>query len=541
MPGLVAVGDFSYNGYTFDGTVKTEITVTPELDEAGRTNVFQKITIEADAIVAPGGGDTSDAEMDDIRRRLCENGGELVFSNKGFSKPLKVNVGKVRDVAWGPKVEMLSWKPIGSAQACQIKWRVTTCIPCCASARYEGVMAINYQASYAINERGATTRTITGYLQIAQTRKGHKVPDSADQYRQFFAPKAPLGFSRTQNWAVDKSKSRVDFTITDRENETPNAFPPGVVKISAEHSVNWSFGTRTGLQPRSRISMQIERAHKVPGMISWLIFLAFVNARRVAAKSITNSPVLLESLHANEQVFGYTSSFSATYRHLGAIYNIAQGAGLWTPIGTDWNQWRLSLASSMFNDSGTAGLRSFAGEDAIIDLCEAPSFPLGIEAKTDKPSTQFYPGLQNQYPQPKYSWLKYTAMLIPHFDSGIAILRPLQASPGDTQQPLTSASEGDYVSQPPKAIPDVLQSSGGSYKVGFVGTAERAGFTIPRPRLLKIGSQDAILLSDTFACREKANALGVPVYEATWDQMYALANAPGKLPPAPRIDEAFKK
>src|SRR3990167_2729561 len=185
MPGLPAVGELTYNGYTFDGATHIDVASEPVRDEADRTVVYKRITITVDAIVtASTAGAATDSTLEDIHVRLSHDGQKLVFKNKGFDRNLTVNAGKVRDVMFGPKVGVLQWKAVGRSEAANVKWQVITCVAACgAQGKHTGLMTINYEADYTIGPRGETTRVLSGYIQIAQTRVRMKIPDSADGYR----------------------------------------------------------------------------------------------------------------------------------------------------------------------------------------------------------------------------------------------------------------------------------------------------------------------------------------------------------------------
>ena len=221
MVGMATVGTLSYNGVDFDGSSKVTVQVDPVKDESGRTVLYHRHTLNVSATIADN--DSTDGDMRLIRQRLGEQGAELIFINRGFGDDLIVNSpgGTVRDVKWGPIPEVISWKPIGSLRACEIEWRVTTCVPVCSSTSgmYSGIITINYDMAWSISEKGYTTRTITGYLEIAMTRSGRSAPDTADRYRDKITPTVPTRFKRSQSWTLSKDKSRLDFSIVDKEVE----------------------------------------------------------------------------------------------------------------------------------------------------------------------------------------------------------------------------------------------------------------------------------------------------------------------------------
>lgn len=549
MPGLTAVGTFSYNGYTADGTLKLKVASEPVRDEAERTVIYTRLVIDAEFIVAQPATDASGTNnsMEAIREALCHDGGKLVISNKGFGKPIIINGGgAAKDVNFGPKVEVLQWEPIGSRMACAVKWRCTTCIPCCpGNASYNGRAALNYSASFGINERGCTTRTIAGYIQIAMTRNGRRLPDCADLYRETFTQHAPAGFKRTQNYTVDKSKLRLDFTITDTEIASPNPFPPGVISATGTIRTSKSIsGGRDRLIPRTTMSVTFERDKNRSGAEMYLLFASMVVQRIQAARAATGCFTLIESISAEEEIFGYGSTFNVTFKTLSALADLLSAGGLWVPIGTDWGTWRSSLQGSMFNQRGTAGLTVGAGEDAIVDLCGNQNFPVGQE-QSGLTITGFYqgPSLFNELPPPNQSYLQFEMWLQPKIEQPFARLKPLQA-PQDQQQgqgnqlQLNGVMNGQSTSiGKDEAIPDTIQKSKGrSYESVLKGRARRAGYEIPIPQLKQIGKQTAIQTWAVHQQRIVGDMMGIPIYEAFWNLEYQLTNSPGKVSPAETIE-----
>ncbi len=241
---LATIGTLSYNGYTFDGASGVKVSVEFVKDDAERTIIYSRHTIEVHTFISDAV--STDSQLENIRARLNHQGQALTFVNKGFGDDLIVNANGgagIRDVKWGPIPEMLYWEPVGSAGACEMIWKVVTCVPCCGhglSDRTTGVMAFNFGVDVAIDIRGLSTRTIDGYIEIAQTRgAGKTIPDSADNYRFMIQPDLPNGFQREQTWSISASKSRVNFTITDRQLPTKNPYPQLVTNIRGNHRSAW--------------------------------------------------------------------------------------------------------------------------------------------------------------------------------------------------------------------------------------------------------------------------------------------------------------
>lgn len=536
MPQLLpANGVLRYNGYTFDGAVHVNVSSKMVQDEASRTVLYHEITISVQAVVANTSG--TDGDLHALRRQLGEQGKALIFTSHGFGNDLVVNSGGVRDVRWGPKPQVISWTPIGAGNACEVEWQVTTCVPLCEMSpypRFTGVMSINYSVSYALDEKGYTTRTISGHLLIAQTRNGRNVPDSADRYRHLIAPRQPLGYHRTYHWDTSADKSRLDFTITDTQKQTHNAYPPGVVEIRGSHRV--SYSRRSGFL-KNRINLDIEMAADRSILEAYQIMLNIVGRRRAAATT-NGKVVFIEDVSVDEDLFSRRAGFSIGYRLTGSVKDILTGTGLWTPLNYNWTQWALSMAPT-FNDRGHSGLSHQPASDAIIDLCgSANTIPWDLQNNTltarPRPAGR---GLRNVKPDPAQSWLQYQSSVEVQRQRPVSRQSSLQ--PRDLEALPWNPNDDAGANYPLRGgDDDVIQEGGRSrYSAVFRGYAYRVGYEIPRPAVVSIGQQPATEIDGRFEQRQVGESLGVPVYAAAWEIRYALPNSPERTAPPVNVHD----
>ena len=544
MPGLPATGELSYNGYEFDGATHIKVGVEFVYDEAGRTIIAHKHLITVTAIVAESDG--LDSTLEDIRRRLGESGKNLNFINKGFGTDLKVTPsGNTRDVENGPNPKELSWVPLGDDKSAEIVWSVEVDVVVCGSGgstRSRGVMALNYSTTFSINGHGDTTRVLEGYIQIEQNVVNRRPRDSADRYRDRFAPRGLAGFAREQEWAVNLSHSRVDFVITDTQIPSPNPYPVGIVNIDARHRVSWRRG-RNGLQYFNTISATISPEARLSGAQAWGVFLSLV-IQRMSISVRRGKSVFLEALEVEEGIFSRNHNFSATYRFLSSIKDFIGDAGLWTALGTDWQQWTASLSNSMFNQRGNRQLRDIPGNDIIMSLCESPA-TVSVNNRQEfqefltpvsSPGTAS-PGIRNVRPPPEQSYMSYNSTIIPE-----------QSQPAVQQsilQEIEDLAPNQWLLEPAvnpptaftfpftnRTTPDVIQvGSSASYRVRLVGSARRAGYQIPKPAIVKWGNQVVTLVRGVFPQRVVGNYFGIPVFEAMWDIEYLVGGSPGATGP----------
>lgn len=514
-----------YNGYVFNASAQTNVQVEFVPDDAGRTIIYQKVTIGVKAIIAADEG--TDDTMSSIRRKLTQQGAALKFFDQGFGD-LAINAPQGdRDVRWGPVPQMLSWVPVGSSQACEIEWQVVVHVSPCK--RYQGIMALNYGVDFAIDDAGQTTRSIAGYIQVAQTRVGNRIPDSADNYRNLIQPVIPLGYKRqSQSYSLSKDKSQLDFTIVDKQINSPNPYPDGVTNIKGDHDVDWRRGKN---QFNNTIQMSIELAENTPPIRAFEIFHIITTKRLAAARRQYGDSILMEAVRFREALFDREHSFSLSYVVLSKLIDLSPGGGMWEPIGTDWGKWRASMGES-FGSRGHSGLAHQASQDAIVDLCGG-SFDPSTQAKRPNLLPRFLaPTFQNKTPPPVRSWLKYQSDIeIVENQPTVRqqILQPAD-SPGRATEVNSTAPARYGGNQSGSRIDDIIQVVGSaSYFAIFTGHAERVGHRIPRPVLEKVGEVTAVLVRNQFADRVKSMDLGVPVYQAKWRLVYALPRAPGEV------------
>jgi hypothetical protein len=535
---IIPFGIVSYNGYQFDGASHVTIRCEPHYDDAQRTVVYHKYTISVKAVIADSGG--TGLSLADIRNRLTKAGQSLIVSNQGFYN-LYANVaspdGYINDVAFGPKPRVLSWTPIGSAYACEIDWEVETCISYCALPQYySGIMAFNYQVTYAIDFRGLTVRTISGYYEIAMTRTLYTIPDTADAYRTFVSPRIPTRFQRTsQNWNISLDKRRMDFSVVDTELPSNNPYPNGVVSIDAKHSVRWSRN-RGWTHLWNTINVDIEMAPDQPMLNAYAAFAAIVKKRVDIARAAYTSGVFLDDLSAEEHLFSRRCSFSVSYRILSELKQFLADSGLWTPLSTNtWEQWAFSIAN-ITDQRGYANLQHVPTNDAIVDPCgSTPSIPWDVTSP--KP---LYPQdtrllLKNETPTVDKSWLDYQCVLM--IERERAVVRHAILQTPEEDDPKWNQNSGEQVNYPATAgDPDIAQRSGQArYYARLVGLARRAGYPIPKPAITAVGLATATESGGDFKTWLESNALGVSVYAAEWDIMYTLDKPPGNVLPITNV------
>lgn len=574
---LLNSGVFSYNGVSFVALYKSKVEVKPVKDSARRALVAREYTIDVEGRIAALDL-TTDAQLATMRIALEKPAGALIYTGKGFG-PLNVNVaGGVRDAAYGPWPEVLSWDPIGNDQGCLVRWKCTTQLPCEENPFWKGILEYCWSESWDIDEDGYTTRTIEGHLTIQATRlevDARVIPDNADAYLAQAVPDLPVGFRRTQNRKLSEDKRTLEFQFKDEEMAQP--LPTGVTTADVRHKVSWrrpehgkaNSGTQT-------ISGTLTLPARTPKAFIYDKILMILRSRwGNAAPAISAQPngltYLLDSIELDDEVFGRSTSFSATVRVIGAMWpsQLLQSSGLWNAIpNTDFVSWKLSvfgLTGRAYGPRGVAEMSFQNQDDVIVDLC---SRGVLLKGNAIAPGRSLVgPGgairdLQGRNLNPNATWLQYR-LRVRLLESGrVARHRPLSV-PGKLQQmpPNAPILDSSLVSNPnlTPPVPPVFSSAarlvretkmggavgtldagylGGtadlnqqvstpSYTLLLEGGAVRVGYAIPAPRLATVGGKPATQLHQDVAQEQISSIGGVPVFAATWRIGYSLP--PGAL------------
>lgn len=536
MPGLATIGLLQYNGIRFDSAAKVRVQTDYPLDDAGRSILYQRYTITVNAIVAPGNG-PADGSLEAIRSQLGEPARAFTFTGCGFGNDLELPMGA--DVAGGPIPKILSWESIGSNYAAEIEWQVVVCVPSCRSQSpgKGGVLAINYEQTFAIDEHGDTTRVTTGYLQIAQNRNGRRPKDTADAYLNRIAVKQPEGFARQLTRSLSLDKSRVDFTVIDRQIPSPNAYPPNMTAIEGRHSVRWSRMNGGAMTLRNTIRMSVRPKAGISGSVAWMVFGEIVRKRLLQAigtPPIKGRTVLLDELELEEDLFGRPCNFAVGYRITGCLCDILKDTGLWQPIGTTWAKWHESLPNVQ-NWKGTAQIGHRTSDDIIVDFCGGGSLLID-QTQTNipqpKPTYATFKNDPDKIPEDG-GYISYSNTIIPSRHRPVTRQSIVQPPDDDKYGAQSITANAPAVYPPSQGYKDTIQEGGTSrYTVHMVGSAVRAGKKIPKPTLIQAGSSGTPReVSSQFAQTVIGTWFCVPIYRAEWAYEYAIDGSPGRVDP----------
>lgn len=573
--GLTSLGTIQYNGYVFGPTAQVvKLESKPEYDEAERAVIYLRHTITVKDRLAVSPGTTLDDTIAAARRELMEPGGNLVYRDRGFGN-FEINSGLQKDVAYGPRPRDFQYRILGRGIAAEITWTVEACVPFClddTATRYEfAIMALNYTVDYSIDQIGYSTRSITGYVEIPATRRivsDRTLPDHVDAYYERVVPTIPIGFRRvTRNRVISQDKRRMDFTYVDEEMP-PQAYPAGITEVDVTHSTQTVKGLTQWVNT-IKGTYTVDR--NLPKIYALGAFLQMVFARIAETRQVKEATVIPVAFSADDFIYGReAASFSFSYMMtMGdiAIGNLATDASglitlglgataMWRPVaGSSWQQWISSLSGALgaFTPRGYAGLRSFASEDVILNLCDPNPRPIGDSTTLQNlPPGELQP-LLNAFPAPtpKASWLRYEPKVEIFVKANTAVLKPLPLANLTGNVLTTTPNVGQVAAetqpfrmaqmsgQPYNSVPDVVQQRATpGLRARLSGYALRAGYEIKPPVIDAIGGVPAVPDGGWFEQCTLFN-FGIPVRYGAWIADYIIPNDSGGYVSVPANPETL--
>ena len=545
-----------------DGTTISKIVSATELDLSllATATGAQSLTFQ----------NTTDEDMFSLRARLLQNGGELRYERKGVGRILVNEFGgyagtivdpsaeaSYLDVLWGPKPQILQWRPRGSNGACEVVWSVEFAIADCPTTelgnRTDRWLEYNFRLNFNVDRSGYSRRSTTGFLRVAGWRRpeeevtatgtgvgevsiSRKLPNTADYYRERITPSKLPGFRReTQDFTLDESKCRLDFSIVDQEMP-PDIPPEGVIDATASFSVRQLIGLTKW---EATLSATYEMARGKPKELAWKHFRDLIADRQNAkgqklsvgtkneAVEVWFHPIAFSMSEPN--LYGRAvTSFSLTYIFITSFANLMKVSGMWRPVpGSNWNKWASSLDDNL-GSRGNQRLRFTPDQEVIIDICAQPvtteEKASGGVKKPSRPSSVTIPpfpgmglglpGLNFPKPPEKASWALWENNLDTESHEQLAQLKPLPETDKELHQ-----------------VEAILQERASPTNVVIMhGFAARVGWPVDVPVLQFIGGiacEPADLPG--FGVRKwVASHWGQPLHCARWRRRYVLKKTPLK-------------
>lgn len=519
-----------YNGFQFSERSKMTVSERMQYDSADRTVKYNVLMLRVETIVAfttSGGSQGSLAnQMTALRAKLSKAGEFLRFEHPGFGNPIIINGGSDRnDVAFGPKPRLIEWNPIGNEWAAEVVWEVEFSLPACPNGRHSDLASLNYTVDYTIDNEGFTTRTTSGTMEIAMTRRDRSIPDTADYYREILSIYKPTNFERTHNFSLSEDKRTLSFSIVDNEIKSGNPYPPGITFIDATHDVDWNYRQRGKLS--NTINATIVVARDKPALYAWEIFRLIVMKRQEFAY-LNGDTMFIESLRVVESLFSHRHTFALSYRINATLPKFFTSTGVFqgVPVEWNWDSWSESV-KEIQHPRSIARLKHEPSDDVIIDLCGPSNIPNG------RPN---YPGyqnpvayamvFQNRKPPPDKSWLTFNASLTYYEDTPNAL--QIKMGPSDLQyQEFDPASPAGETINSDGSIDRFVETSAPGMTYVWAGQAERVGYEIKCPNLINIGG---VFLRRSgrgvFQQKYVGDFFGQPKYIAAWSFPFKVVRIP---------------
>jgi hypothetical protein len=299
---LPDVGTLSYNGAVFSSLFKTSTSGKAIKDVTGRTTKFTELTITAEGYVTLGdvleSDQTIDSTMASLQSLLTQCGGALVYEGKGLGL-LTVNKtgGTLWDVNFGPKPELLEFKPLGGSLSAIIKWTVTTWIPQFTVAAGLGntgqppatspIVQFNEETGVTYDDEGYSSLSIKGTMEVPMTRAAigtRTLNVTADSYRARFmnqvANAVDLTYFRVthREFNMSRDKRTMEWSFA-AEEIPPMGLPPGATNARGKLSVRPKTSGAGLCSWVCSLSCTYTIAQKQPRRLAWAAFVSLLAFR----------------------------------------------------------------------------------------------------------------------------------------------------------------------------------------------------------------------------------------------------------------------
>jgi hypothetical protein len=261
-------GILYYNGFLFPTPVTIRVDREPVLSEDGRNEKYLRYVIHVEFIYLgrdthgqPYG--TTDVGLDNLKNILTQHRGAFVLANKGSGGIVcNLNAGNSitatngyiavskTDLDSGPKVEVLSWEPVGGSAACRITWRceIALLAVCGVDGQSDSfkLLDLSYGVRWVVDEEGLITRVTSGHIETSMDAALVVSGKTANLGRNFVYQnltwlQSMEGLTRHETFELSANKKRLTFNITDQEIPSDNPLYPRTVMMDVEHDTQGSL------------------------------------------------------------------------------------------------------------------------------------------------------------------------------------------------------------------------------------------------------------------------------------------------------------
>lgn len=544
MAYLNQIGTISYNGYELQGPRNSaQLEVQNIRDQSGRYvthsvfrfSVDSWITSNASGIT--GDGTDASSHMETIRAALSTDGGALVISGFGYGDVTANTNANDRDVNFGPKVTLMKMRNIGNG-CIVLMWSVEVALKICSGGSAVGTLGrlkeYVYAVRWAIRPNGCTYRVVEGHIEIFNNRSAAgqlTVNETADDYRNLIYVPIPSGFLRNQpqEYILSENKQRLQFRVTDEEQLSDNAYPPGVADMELDHTVSSDlFGEGAGFtHQQATFTGWIEMARPYPASLGWSRAILLMQERLVHAANNDAAPMITH-ISITESVFKRRVAFMVRYRLMkSSLSGLIEGSGLFTDVqSTNIRTYQQSMELAWSN-RGLANLQHDPTSDKMVDQC-ASNQQITIK---DRIAPYFLSGSTGAIylvcPPANKSYLLFENLIDFVGKSDNINIQQMPLAPqssSQTTETFNGSSEVQIGNGVRTRRQDVQTQGDGQPRVQVAvrGRCYRVGFQPEIPKLIKVLGQTAGFVSGK--SKQTITQVGFygdcPIYAASWYNVY---------------------
>jgi hypothetical protein len=559
------IGNITYNGYQFTELVKTKCRMTPTYNQAGDSMMYVKYLITVEAIIhyedlklsgttlAEGTGDPASEGTDDqleaIRRVLTQPHKQLIFTKKGLGSDLDTNSRKVASP--GPKPREISWEILGSNNVARIMWEVEFDLIECQEGNKDNVNLLDiwYETTQTVNDVGIQTFTQKGQLKVPQrvSSAGQIIRSDKglrNEFNKFLANNDIFeGYKRSHSTSINANNTTLDFTITYKQVDSPNVYPPGVEDIDVDHEVESGL-IQSGFQRwTNNMTGTITLRPGVNRGRAWTIFAA-IAADRVRTQIRTSTsrkgrkkevrvyrPIYL-SIKIKESLFKRSLEFSISWWNFTAtVDELLSGMGLFRrpDTGSDpsWKTWtgdirKVEGLSGVNLDVSGSLIAKF-----VFNVCDQKTQYLPADYKSLTQVSEIPTFLNTECPPKESSWIDWKNDIQVIGQTGRVVHRVIETDTvegrGKSPDGKTVEFEGKMDEEFKKDQPTevfVQDTAGDSFTVVMSGYAMRLGGPTRSPQLKEVGGIEVTLI-DSKVDEEIFNTNPLcPLYINRWFKTY---------------------
>jgi len=483
------VGEVSYNGVKFPPAIHSKARFSPVYDDSGRISKYVRGTLLIEAYLFPGcletptsfagaqgstadiqvpyhpapglaaltdGSNndvTTDTTMLEVRHRLCEPCQRLSFSYQGSGRVIlnDPRYGQL-DVDNGPKPKEVSWIPLTNKMA-KVTWECEFAF--CPGSQNNMMKGTSETVTSAGNRNipspyaqfpfevdisnapdGTTVRTITGCIEIAQTRlpadasisNGNAHAGASDVFDMLGLEKDILSvfpllkqFKRRQDFRLSNDRKRVDFTIVDTEIHSDESFGVGIANEDVKLSTAGSLKSGGFRRWNTSLAGTVTVAAGYPKSVGWAeisrlfhkYYLELSSKGRpplsISGYEVEDGPItssktgksypILREISLEDDLFSRDLSFSFRWDLFVEPKDLFKATGLFQPMSAsetertnNWDKWVFSM-SKVMDTAGYQQLNLTQNDDVVVSLC----IPwIGPKPKTVKPPKSLKPKVEKE-------------------------------------------------------------------------------------------------------------------------------------------------